>query len=306
MPTVPASRLKGNYGAAVVTTRLSGECLVRPVQGDTDVGLDLYCETVIENRPFLHFWIQVKAGEQCKLDEGGTSVSCRFDTEHLMYWRRQPVPVFAALVPSDWPPEAEPDVWIIDVTTKLIFGDISSAGSSAMLRSDYQWPPGARAPVQSFLRDTVPVTTARLQCYRGIVAAVPTLTPEYVRNTPPVPVLRFKDNIRDQLRTTAANSIFFSLLFGGPPVEDKEFRRLLAHIVEQFGDDPHWENFMSRALSYHADGDFDTALSLYEKARQSILNDPNVRDEPSWKKTVAWIEALEEQARTRTPLSAAG
>lgn len=306
MPTVPVSRLKGNYGAAVVMARLTGECLVRPVPSDTDVGVDLYCETVIENRPFLHFWIQVKAGEQCKLDEGGTSVSSRFDTGHLTYWGRQPVPVFAALVPSGWPPEAEPDVWIVDVTTHLILGDIPLEGNSATLRSDYRWPPAARAPVESFLRDTVPVTTARLQCSRGVVAAVPTLTPEYVRITPSVPVRRFKIRILDQLRTTAANSIFFSLLFDGPLEEDKEFRRLLAHIVEQFGDDPHWENFMARALSHHADGDFESALSLYKKARQCILNDPKVRDEPSWKERVRWIESQEEHARTRRPLSAAG
>ena len=63
MPAVTENRLKGNYGASLVMSRLSGECLVRPVAAETDVGVDLYCETVAEGRPFLHFWLQVKAGD---------------------------------------------------------------------------------------------------------------------------------------------------------------------------------------------------------------------------------------------------
>ena len=72
MPAIIPNRLKGNYGAALVSSRLSGECLVRPVAADTDVGIDLYCETVAEGHPFLHFWLQVKAGDQCNVDP-----SCR-------------------------------------------------------------------------------------------------------------------------------------------------------------------------------------------------------------------------------------
>jgi hypothetical protein len=56
----------------------------------------------------------------------------------------------------------------------------------------------------------------------------------------------------------------------------------LVHIVEQFADDPHWENFMARAVSSHADQDFESALALYQRAKGSILGDPHVRDEPAW------------------------
>jgi hypothetical protein len=105
MPLVPENRLKGNYGTALVMSRLSSECLVRPVAADTDVGVDLYCETVAEGtrRPFLHFWLQVKASDQCRLDANAQKASCGFDSDHLNYWKEQPVPVFVALVPSEWP-----------------------------------------------------------------------------------------------------------------------------------------------------------------------------------------------------------
>ena len=113
MPIVTENRLKGNYGAALVMSRLSGECLVRPVAADTDVGVDLYCETVAEGRPFLHFWLQVKAGDQCKRDASSNAASCSFELDHLKYWTQQPVPVFAALVPAEWPVLCEPDIYIV-------------------------------------------------------------------------------------------------------------------------------------------------------------------------------------------------
>jgi len=85
--------------------------------------------------------------------------------------------------------------------------------------------------------------------------------------------------------------------------EDTQFRRLLAQIVEQFGDDPHWENFMARAVSSHADGDYLNAVAMYEKARQSVQNDVVVRAEPAWQERVQQIEALEWLARRQVRLS---
>jgi hypothetical protein len=80
----------------------------------------------------------------------------------------------------------------------------------------------------------------------------------------------------------------------------------LVHIVEQFADDPHWENFMARAVSSHADQDFESALALYQRAKGSILGDPHVRDEPAWQERVRSIEFLERCARDRQPLGEAG
>jgi hypothetical protein len=151
MPLVPENRLKGNYGTALVMSRLSGECLVRPVAADTDVGVDLYCETVAEHtwRPFLHFWLQVKAGDQCKLNANAQKALCSFDWDHLNYWKQQPVPVFAALVPSEWPVTQEPDIYVIDITSQIIEKDLPSEQQTVTLSSDYRWPTGARSSVQT-------------------------------------------------------------------------------------------------------------------------------------------------------------
>jgi hypothetical protein len=303
MPLVTENRLKGNYGTALVMSRLSSECLVRPVAADTDVGVDLYCETVAENRPFLHFWLQVKAGDQCKLDTRAERASCSFEIEHLNYWARQPVPVFAALVPTEWPVRREPDIYVIDITTQSLLNNLTFTQETVTLWSDYRWPAGERSPVQQFLMDLVPDTTARLQVSKGVIAYSPTPTPQYVQRSPAVPVLKFKDQIQDQLRRTAANAILFSIQEGHATIEDDEFRRLLAKVVEQFGDDPHWENFFSRGISSHADENYSNAIAMYAKARESIQNDPNVRYEPSWCEQVKQIGRLEEQARSGNRLN---
>ena len=108
MPKVDINRLKGNFGASYVSTRLSSECLVRPVAADTDVGVDLYCETIDACHPFLHFFVQVKSGKQCKINSNLSKASCYFSKDQLEYWKQQPVPVFIALVPANWPVKEDP------------------------------------------------------------------------------------------------------------------------------------------------------------------------------------------------------
>lgn len=311
MPAVTDNRLKGNYGTALVMSRLSGECLVRPVAVDTDVGVDLYCETVSERgpdpserRPFLHFWLQVKTGEQCRLDSRGEA-SCPLKLDHLDYYREQPVPVFAALVPTtEWPVRTEPDICVVDITTQILFEHFPRDQEYVSLRSDHHWPARDRDSVQAFLAHTVPDTTARLQVSKGVIASSPTPTQEYLRPYPHVAVPRFRESIRDQLRRTAAFSLLFLVESAVPLTdEDTQFRRLLAQIVGQFGDDPHWENSMALAVSRHADRDYSSAVALYDKAIQSIQNDDIARAEPSLQERVRQIETVKELARRQVPLS---
>jgi len=244
--------------------------------------------------------LQVKAGNQCKRDPSGDTGLCSFDLDHLDYWAQQPVPVFAALVPSDWPVIQEPDIYVVDITTQILLSSPPVKQQTVKLRSDYWWPVGDRDSVRNFLMQVVPDTTARLQVSKGTIANSPTPTSQYVQTRPRVPVVRFKDKILHQLRTTAAFAILFSQGNTEPTAEETEFRRILAQVIKQFGDDPHWENFYSRAISSHLDGDYPDAIVLYEKA--PIQNDPNVRNEAPWQEQVRVIERLEEQARRHYPL----
>ncbi|GAI83095.1 unnamed protein product [marine sediment metagenome] len=67
MPNIDEKRILGNYGSNLVAHTLSKICLVRPVAEGTDIGIDLYCETIEERQGFLHFWAQVKCGKQINI-----------------------------------------------------------------------------------------------------------------------------------------------------------------------------------------------------------------------------------------------
>jgi len=106
MPAVDENRIKGNYGVYALMKELSKFCFTRPVFEGTDVGIDLYCETyenpAVGGRPFLHFWAQVKTTEGNTLRDGTMPFS--FESHHIKYWSRQPVPVFAFIVRvPNWP-----------------------------------------------------------------------------------------------------------------------------------------------------------------------------------------------------------
>lgn len=301
MPIISQDHLKGNYGEAHVAARLSSECLVRPVAAGTDIGLDLYCETVEDGKPFLHFWVQVKTGAQCKVAQDRKTASCSFKVDHLAYWNRQPVPVFAALVPCDWPVRKEPDVYVVDITSQLLSGVPANTGSITMT-SDYVWRAGNCEEVENFLTRVVPTTAARLQCRHGVLVQMPTLHPEYVKLFPQVEVSLFQDEIANQIRRTAAFSIMCLYGHGNMGARTADFRHLLVSVVEQYGDDAHWENFISRALSYHADGSFDRAVQYYSKAIKCIQDDVNVSSQASWKKNVQASEDLRERAAGKEAL----
>ncbi|MBK9121011.1 MAG: DUF4365 domain-containing protein [Phycisphaerales bacterium] len=299
MPIVKEDHLKGNYGESLVATRLSAHCLVRPVASGTDVGVDLYCETVDTQRPFLHFWVQVKTGGQCNSKNG--TLCCKFKRDNLEYWNRQPVPVFAALMATKWPVEDEPIIGIVDVGEWLLLNELPT--NSATLKTHKVWDPGNSAQVREFLQADVPAATARLHCKQGVVAHVPTLARQYVREAPHVPVLRFNNQIIDQLRVTAALSIRFALLSNNIGDEEKNFVRRLAGIVEQFSDDPHYENSLALGLAAHVETDYCNAERYYSEARRHINEDDAVRDNPDWKDEVSWIQRLEESARAHDDLT---
>lgn len=298
MPVVDENRLKGNWGAAHVAERLSGQCLVRPVSADTDVGLDLYCESLEARQPFLHFWIQVKAGSQCAVLQDGQAASCSFKVDHLRYWSHQPVPVFAALVPSQPSATSAPHVYIIDVTQHLLLDDVNATQQTHTLQSQYIWPAGDQTAVSTFLSQQVPVTTALLKRLDGIIAPVPSLDDKYFKAVPLGPVNRFMDAIQKQIRRTAAFSILS--LPHRSATENAVFRRRMAGILDQFDDDDHWETHAARAYSHHVDGDYPQAVVLYQRAIDVIQRDQQARG-PEWDYRLASLDRYRQLAGAMRP-----
>ena len=151
MPKVLTNMLIGNYAEAYVTSILSSECLVRKVSEGTDIGVDLYCEIVKDGKPFLHFWMQVKGGTQCKVIQKGKKATCSFKFDHLRYWNEQPVPIFIALVPAKWPVKQNPKVYVIDVSSRLLEGIKGIGTKKTNLHSEYVWNVDNREDIRNFL-----------------------------------------------------------------------------------------------------------------------------------------------------------
>jgi len=302
MATVDVNRLKGNYGEAYVGALLSRHCLVRPVAEGTDVGLDLYCESIENDTPFLHFWVQVKTGSQCKLNVDESAASFSFEVRHLRYWARQPVPVYAALLPLEWPVQRDPDVYVVDLTSWFLEHEVPQSGT-VRLHSTTVWGAGEHGQVEEFVRRAVPQAFARLQCRNGVVVHIPTRTPEYVKTFPHLPVSRFQEHILVQIRRTAAFSVLFLHDANELSGKNDSFRRKLAQIVEQFEGDMHWENFMACALSYHADGQFESAAKKYEEAEDCIRRDKRFCEQPNSQALLQRVCELKGRASRREPLS---
>jgi len=139
MPVVDDNRIIGNYGSNLIAHILSSFCLVRPVAEGTDVGVDLFCETVEDGEAFLHFWAQVKTGSQVRRKKNGRA-SCRFKNDHLRYWNRQPVPVFAFYVPCAIPLEKPKEIFVTNLTRYLMTAGVPSA-KSKVIESDFKINP---------------------------------------------------------------------------------------------------------------------------------------------------------------------
>ena len=93
------NQLKGNWAEQYISARLTERgCLVRHVPQGHDIGIDLYCETIEEDTPFLHFWCQIKTSNKWKGDK--KRISFPIKKGEKQYWIKQPVPVFVFLVPD--------------------------------------------------------------------------------------------------------------------------------------------------------------------------------------------------------------
>ena len=129
-------------------------CLVRPAVGQTDVGVDHYCESIIDSRPFLHLWGQVKSSEEFAND--AVEASCPFKASPLEYWSRQPAPGF--LVPPKWTPEEIRYVHIVGIAFDTLAHGI---------RHDQEWQtpkskPALILPVSARVQLRVKLCSLRL------------------------------------------------------------------------------------------------------------------------------------------------
>lgn len=204
MPYVDENRQKGNFAESTVAAWLSRRCLVRPVATGTDIGVDLYCESLVGTSTFNHFWVQVKAITEINIRQtqvGAEEAWYDFETRHLKYWQRQPVPVYTFLVPViGWPPKPPSRIYGIKITDRLVREGVPDQKYVRYSTSEWFDADTIDTDIDQFLSRVVPVDVVSLLIPKGVV--LPIEWPDVREEThyPSDLVMRHLDTIQDVIR----------------------------------------------------------------------------------------------------------
>lgn len=280
MPFVLESQLKGNKGSYLAAMILSGRCLVRPVAAGTDVGIDLFCETITETgKPFQHFWVQVKSGKQIRVknENGREVVRYNFDEPHLEYWGQQPVPVFAFLIPEETL-QSGGKIFIINLSQCILerkllpfesFERALRVGNSNELESDLSW----------FINEHVPHQTTGLWCgrYGFFIPIEKPEGPGYIQNFAGIGYER--ESARHSLAIMRSTAIFGSaILMRSDLIQsskgNEECWKKLYEIFQGLQDlKDGYENHLVEGLWHLANGNREKAFEKREEAIRAIQQD---------------------------------
>ena len=277
MTSVDLNRLKGNYAEALAMAWLSRKCLVRPVADGTDIGIDLFCEAIVDHVPYLHFWVQVKVIPRASLtiQGGATTARYSFDKKHLEYWNRQPIPVYAFLVPLDsWPP-VEPDaIYGVSVTRKLVENGLPTRDSVTYRTTDSFGRDSLDEDLHDFVTMIVPWDTSVLLLKRGIVAPIPHHTGHF-----PLGIgFQHLTSVLGNIREASVFGLLHSLL--AEPSDDsmKSVRNRFETVAKIFESEMPNMGLSVLVRSAHADGNFELAKEYIQRALDRISSDKTLTE----------------------------
>ena len=276
MVVIDTNRLKGNYAQAIVCSWLSRRCLVRSVAEGTDIGVDLYCESVLEDQPFLHFWVQVKAipSNNIRTVDGKEEARYSFDRRHLEYWDRQPIPVYAFLVPvTTWPPSQPEKIYGINITRNLVVEGLPENGSVTYRASDSFEAETIDADLQQFITKIVPADTALLFLKKGIVAPLPKSDPDFDDEFPIGIGWQHLPKILDNMRNASVQGLVYSLIAENKGKDWKPFRNQFEAIANLFEEQMHDFGISMLVRAAEHDGDIEKAKGYIYRAIDRIFED---------------------------------
>jgi hypothetical protein len=289
--SVTVEQLKGNYGEHLASQVLSRFCLIRPVAGNTDIGIDLYCESVIKGKPFLHFWVQVKSEKDFPDEQEAFSYS--FKTKHLRYWRRQPVPVLAFLVPTKWPPESINYIHVIDITSNILVTGIKDQSSQSFATNPYLSLPikdieKLDISLEKLLLYNIPMTVSAMYSAEGFLREAPKPEKEYIKYFSADILSRCLPKIDERMKYAATFGIEQFLDSGG---DLNLVPKSLIAVLNSIEDKNHHYVFKARGRFYEASGANEEAIFNYEEAIDCIRRDPNSNETKSpWRETISAID----------------
>lgn len=316
-----------NAAVADVKAWLTRECFVRDVAEGTDVGIDLYCESLDQQEPFLHFWVQVKSREaktenanaRLKIKRDGSDAGWSFKAKDLLYWSRQPVPVFVFLVPPVGH-RFESFFYVVDLTEWLISdgGEAWLKGSRRfkVIRSHIRYDVNSPADLTAFVHDRMPKVSAKLRIRDGASSFVPVVDESHYTR---VSMYNYRApyyvRVIDQIRRTCSGTLSDLAAFRGrlpqPDVASKPITRkqamdflgkwLALYYSALPWKEEHWEDYRAFGYLEWCRGNPTKAREWYQKAKSTIEKDRGAKEsEPGWKWAIDALDKLIKQCDDMT------
>lgn len=281
MTFVDENRFKGNHAQATVSAWLSRKCLVRPVAEGTDIGMDLYCESILDGNPFLHFWAQVKAipADAIVVESEKTFASYRFERRHLLYWDRQPIPVYAFLVPFEGWPSAAPDkIYGVRITEQLVRNGIPESLTVTYRTSDCFSANSLDHDLNEFISKIVPWDTSAMLLKRGIVAPLPKTSTGSEDAFPSGIGFQDLPRILTTMRDAAVHGLSHSLIAEHVEPTMHPLRCQFQALAEFFEDSMHNLGLSMLVRAAHFDGDTERAKGYVLRAIARIDSDQTLSE----------------------------
>ena len=304
--TITDEQLKGNWGEQFIAANLAAQgCFIRHVTQGHDSGIDLYCETVKNNIPFLHFWCQVKTSK--KYYGKNENVSYTPIKKHREYWLTQPVPVFIFLVPDLRDEKNIP--YYICRAFDLRYNETINSFSKIESSED----------VSKFLNELLALETLKWELKDGKVSHLKTPENDYTKKYLSGIVHKFEPELMSSLLNTLWRLSQDILFQGINPNnllnkstlnndEKKRFETAIPYmealeILMVGKNDEQYQNYATMGVYYELKKEYNKSLEYYEKSLSIINTNSNInKNEDSWKKTIKDIEEHIKRVKTKMPM----
>ena len=280
--TITDNQSKGNWGEQYIAANLSSQgCFVRHVPQGNDTGVDLYCETIKGNEPFLHFWCQIKTSKNYKKES--KQESFKPEKKYKEYWLTQPVPVFIFLVP-DLRDEPNTPYYICRAFDLLI----KEKRINSFIKIE------SPKDLSTFLNEDqgLALETFLWELKEGKVSHLKTPKKEHTIQFPTNQTHKFEPKLFESLHSTlwllSRDILFHDInpkdMLGKTILNNDEKERFrkarpymeaLEILIKTKGD-KHYQNFTTIGIYYELEKEYERSLKYYKKSMSIIKEDPDV------------------------------
>lgn len=271
----------GNTGENYVAYQLSRFCIVRPVAGGTDIGIDLYCELPLYEKvsdvsTYLHFGVQVKTGASYK-----NHVTIKQDQRD--YYKMLRFPLIIAVLP-DIPNvvQSECGIMVIDYSKMLsdsAEGIIQENELNRISREHYEEFQN-HEEFKNRIRAAVEIATVRLDYKHGVLRPIPSTQNSYFKNYYHKGSHHYNKQAYDTITKTASNMIISYFDNRAQPSELDPGIQRLAMILEAANDINHWDSMFALGIYYHASREYVRSKKYFLTSMKVIRDDPGTREMP--------------------------